>query len=268
MRSREPGPPDRAHLLRRRRAGGDVQEALELTGKRMLGAVLVAGRRSHRHELAVRPELAGPLPPARARSAGASETVSSDASSAAASAAVSSAVRCSGVRLSMTAAADSTNQGGTGSPARCARARARALPPACGESMASRRAENPARSPPQPERAAARRRARGTSPASTRRTSARSTCRCRASAGGRGARPRRRRRSHEHREQHEHRQRPCRCAPPPATRRQAVSSTATSHARTRAVACPRARCRSRRRALRRPARASCVRSRSPCRSGS
>ena len=37
-------------------SGGDVEEALELTGKRMLGAVLVAGRRSDGHELAGRRE--------------------------------------------------------------------------------------------------------------------------------------------------------------------------------------------------------------------
>ena len=118
--------------------GRHVQEALELTGERMLGAVLVAGRRSDGHELAGRRERDGPPPRPRRRW---------PAPATRSRARVRERVGVGGgfergplfrrEAARRTRRRTTTNHAGTGSPARSARASARALPPACGESTAS-----------------------------------------------------------------------------------------------------------------------------------
>ena len=142
----EARPPDRAHLVRhiaRARRSGSSRAA----GERVLGAVLVAGRRPHRHELAVRTQLAKRLPPARCATPGASGHAVDELAAARRHRRTLERRALLGVRLSANAAADRTNQAGTGSPARCARPAPAPCRRACGESAASAAAQDPRRSP-------------------------------------------------------------------------------------------------------------------------
>ncbi len=257
--------PDRTHLLRDV-GGRHVQEAFELTGKRMLGTVLVAGRRSDGHELAGRRE-----PTDRLRYRGDDgrrqrNGVEHASESASASVAASSAVRCSGVRLSANA------RGGQREPWRHRQSgafRASERPGlAAGVRRVDRlrRAENPAA-----HRHSLIRQRRGAETEVHQHGPDAGHQLDRLSASGRGpandASGHGDTRAHERREQHQHRHvgADARGRPPRGEGRDQHAPGAT---RATAPSCPRARCRSRRRVPRRPARASCVRSRSPVRSGS